>query len=135
MSSIADKLAKKMSGRLGKQVRLNLVYLNLGSSVTVSFLSGVVLGVLTMIITLVAWSVLSRTGAFVQLDTLVSGTTVSDKAINTNAFFGFSRAIGLSAILGLVTVVVVTVFGTVATVVYNLIVKFTGGLFVGFTDD
>lgn len=132
MSNVANRLAKKNPGRPGaaKQVRLKLVYLNLGSSVMVSLLIGLVLGVLAILTTLVAWAILTRTGAFDQLDSLISGVTGSGSG--AKSVFSFSRAIGLAVILGLINLIVVTVFGTVFTLVYNLLVKLTGGLFVGF---
>jgi hypothetical protein len=46
----------------------------------------------------------------------------------------FSQVFALSALLGLVNVVVTTIFGTVSAVLYNLVVRLTGGLFVGFTN-
>jgi hypothetical protein len=136
MSNVADKLAKKSprQPRPAKQVRLKLVYLNLGSTVLVSLLIGLVLGVLSIVIAIVAWAVFTQIGAFDQLDTFVAGAGAGS-GIDLKAFFSFSRVIGLSAALGLINVIGVTIFGTMCALVYNLIVKATGGLFVGFTNN
>ncbi|HWL01885.1 MAG TPA: DUF3566 domain-containing protein, partial [Microbacteriaceae bacterium] len=39
-----------------------------------------------------------------------------------------------SAVIGLVNTVIFTVLGAIAAVLYNMIVKITGGLLVGFTN-
>lgn len=134
MSNVADKLANKTPRRQAKQVRLKLVYLNLRSSMMVSVLIGLVLGVLAIIVTMLAWAILTGTGAVDQLDSLISGSTVSGGGISAKSFLSFSHVFGFAAILGLINVIVVTVLGMICALMYNLIVKMTGGLFLGFTN-
>ncbi|MFM9918396.1 DUF3566 domain-containing protein [Lacisediminihabitans sp. H27-G8] len=114
-----------------KQVRLHLVYLNVRTSILVSLLLGVVLGVFAILIGLVAWVILTRTGSLDQIASVIAGEGAN--GINVKTLFSFSHVFALSAVLGLVNVVVTTVFGTVSAVLYNLVVRLTGGLFVGFT--
>lgn len=133
LSSIAERLARKSSGLPGpvKQVRLHLVYLNVRTSILVSLLLGVVLGVFAILIGLVAWVILTRTGSLDQIASVIAGEGAN--GINVKSLFSFSHVFALSAVLGLVNVVVTTVFGTVSAMLYNLVVRLTGGLFVGFT--
>ncbi|MET4705145.1 DUF3566 domain-containing protein [Frigoribacterium sp. UYMn621] len=134
LSSIADRLAQKSSVRSGavKQVRLHLVYLNVSTSLLVSLLVGVVLGVFTVIIVLTAWVILTRTGSLDQIASVIAGGAAD--GITVKSVLSFSQVFALSALLGLVNVVVTTIFGTVSAVLYNLVVRLTGGLFVGFTN-
>jgi hypothetical protein len=136
VSNVAEKLAQKNPSRLApaKQVRLKLVYLNLWSSVKVSFLIGVSLGIFAIFITVVAWMFLSQTGAFDQLDSFISGVTTTGARGSVKSLLTFNWVLGFSVILGLLNVIVVTVIGVVVTLLYNLSVKFTDGLFIGFTD-
>ena len=48
--------------------------------------------------------------------------------------FSFGRVMSFAAVIGLVNTVIFTVLGAIAAVLYNMIVKITGGLLVGFTN-
>ncbi|HAM25229.1 MAG TPA: hypothetical protein DCP11_00590 [Microbacteriaceae bacterium] len=135
MSSVADKLRKKnpRQPKSTMQVRLKLVRINLWSSAKVSFLIGISLGVFVIVGTLVAWTILSRTGAFDQLDALISGVTPG-AGTSVKSLLSPGRVMGFAVIVALLNLVVITVAGTIATLLYNLSVKFTGGLFIGFVN-
>ncbi|WP_185200901.1 DUF3566 domain-containing protein [Glaciihabitans sp. INWT7] len=134
LSSIADRLAQKSSGRSGpvKQVRLHLVYLNVRTALLVSLLVGVVLAAFTILLGSVGWVVLTRTGSLDQLASVVAGEGTN--GINVKSLLSFNRVFELCALLGLANVVVTTIFGAVSAVLYNLVVRLTGGVFVGFTN-
>ncbi|SEH62554.1 MULTISPECIES: DUF3566 domain-containing protein [unclassified Leifsonia] len=135
-SSVAEKLAKKSSRRpaTAKQVRLKLVYVDFWSTVKLSFLAGICLAVIAIVGTFLIWTVLDRTGIFDQINSLfkdISGAGGSD----LRSILGLGQVMGFSLIVAILDIVVVTALGAVFALLYNLSVKITGGLLVGFTNN
>lgn len=135
-SSVAEKLAKKSSRRpaSSKQVRLKLVYIDFWSTVKLSFLAGICLAIIAIVGTFLIWTVLDRTGIFDQVNSLfkdISGAGGSD----LRSILGLGQVMGFSLIVAILDIVVVTALGAVFALLYNLSVKITGGLLVGFTNN
>lgn len=133
--SLAEKLAQKSSAApaSGKQVRLKFVHINAWSVAKISLLLGLSLGIVTTLGTLVLWLVLNQTGAFDQLDTLLAGmSSGSTTAIGVKTSLGLGPVLGFSIALGVVGAITGSALGTIMAVLYNLSVKLTGGLFIGF---
>lgn len=134
-TSVADKLARKTARRpASKQVRLKLVYIDFWSSVKLSFLAGLAFAIIGIVVTFLIWTVLAKTGIFTQIDSLFS--SISGSASNTiQTTFNLSTVMGFSIVVGILDVVVITALGAVFALLYNLAVKMTGGLLVGFTNN
>lgn len=133
-SSVAEKLARKSSrGPASKQVRLKLVYIDFWSSVKLSFLIGVCLGIIGIVGTFLIWTVLNQTGIFNQVNGLFKDVSGAGGA-NLQTILGLGQVMGFSIVVAILDVIVITVLGAVAALLYNLSVKITGGLLVGFTN-
>jgi hypothetical protein len=135
-SSVAEKLAKKSSRRpaSAKQVRLKLVYIDFWSAVKLSFLAGICLAIIAIVGTFLVWTVLDRTGIFDQVNSLfkdISGAGGSD----LKSILGLGQVMGFSLVVGILDIIVITALGAVFALLYNLSVKITGGLLVGFTNN
>ena len=135
-SSVAEKLAKKSSRRpvSAKQVRLKLVYIDFWSTVKLSFLAGICLAIIAVVGTFLIWTVLDRTGIFDQVNSLfkdISGAGGSD----LKSILGLGQVMGFSLVVGILDIIVITALGAVFALLYNLSVKITGGLLVGFTNN
>ena len=135
-SSVAEKLARKSTRRptSAKQVRLKLVYVDFWSTVKLSFLAGICLAIIAIVGTFLIWTVLDRTGIFDQVNSLfkdISGAGGSD----LRSILGLGQVMGFSLIVAILDIVVVTALGAVFALLYNLSVKITGGLLVGFTNN
>ena len=132
MSTVADKLAKKSSSKAStKQVRLRLVYVDFWSAVKLSFLAAVAVAIATVVSYLLVYAIVSTTGIISQVDEFF--TSFSDGGISITAFVGFPQVLAYSSVVAILNLVVITVMGAVVAGVYNLAVKVTGGLLVGFT--
>lgn len=134
-TSVADKLARKTARKpASKQVRLKLVYVDFWSAVKLSFLGGLALAIIGIVGTFLLWSVLNKTGIFTQIDNLF--TTISGaNAGSIESTFGLGTVMGFSIVVGILDVIVLTALGAVIALLYNLSVKITGGLLVGFTNN
>jgi hypothetical protein len=133
MSSVADRLAKKSNRKPpGKQVRLRLVYIDFWSAVKLSFLVAVCLAVVNIVASFLVFTVLSSTGIFEQVNSLVQD--VAGAGTDLRTFFSLGNVMGFAVIVSLLNLVVTTALGAVIAVLYNLSVKITGGILVGFTN-
>lgn len=134
MSTVADKLAKKAPHRTGaKQVRLRLVYVDFWSAVKLSFLAGVALAVVTIVATFLVYTVVQTTGLIAKMDEFFQSFT--DGSISLGEFLGLPQVMAFAAIVAILNLIVTTVMGAVVAGIYNLAVKITGGLLVGFTSN
>ena len=133
MSTVADKLAKKSSSKTSaKQVRLRLVYVDFGSAVKLSFLAAVALAIVTIVGAFLVFMVLQTTGMITRLDDLFKAF---DDNFTLSAYVGLSQVMSFAAIVAILNLIVFTVLGAVIAGIYNLMVKVTGGLLVGFTSN
>ncbi|MEJ1092712.1 DUF3566 domain-containing protein [Microbacterium istanbulense] len=131
MSTVADKLAKKSTRKTtGKQVRLRLVYVDFWSAVKLSFLGAVALAIVTMVSFFLIYLVLTATGILEQADSLLSSFSSGD--ISLLSIVGLPQVMAFAAVVSILNLIVFTVLGAVVAGIYNLAVKVTGGLLVGF---
>jgi hypothetical protein len=132
MSSVAEKLQRKDSRcTSSKQVRLKLVYIDFWSVVKLAFLVWVSLGIVLVVASLLIWVVLYSTGIFNSLDKALQDI-LSDPNFKIASSFGLPQVGLFSLVIAVLNVVVGTVLAAIASLLYNLSVRFTGGLLVGF---
>jgi hypothetical protein len=139
MSSVAEQLQRKSQKPVAtKQVRLKLVYVDFWSTVKLSFLVAVSLGIVLVVSTVLIYLVLQSTGVFDRLDTLLAdilsagdseaGFSIAENfSLLTVTFFAF--------IVAVLNIVVGTALGAITSILYNFSVRLTGGLLVGFTNN
>jgi hypothetical protein len=134
MSSVAEKLAKKSTRRTtSKQVRLKLVYIDFWSSVKLSFLVAVCLAVVTVVATFLTFTVLNQTGIFDKANALY--TDIAGASADLKSLLSLGNVMGFAFVVAILNTVVITALGAIFAVLYNLSVKMTGGLLVGFTNN
>lgn len=134
MSTVADKLARKSSHKTSaKQVRLRLVHVDFWSAVKLAFLAAIAIAVITVMTLVVIYLVVRSTSLIAQADEF--SASFSDGSILISQFVSLPQVLAFSAILAILNLVVVTVLGAVVAGIYNLAVKVTGRLLVGFTSN
>ena len=132
MSSVAEKLQRKdQRSTAAKQVRLKLVYLDFWSVVKLAFLIWICLGIVLVVATILIWVVLYSTGIFGKLDSAFQDI-LSDPTFTIASNFGLGQVGLFALVVAILNVVVGTVLAAIASLLYNLSVRFTGGLLVGF---
>ena len=131
-SSVADKLsARPQKASSVKQVRLKLVYVDFWSAVKLSFLISAAIGVVIVVAVLLIWTVLSSTGIFDSVSTLLQDVS-GQQSLTVSSVISFAQVMGFTLVIAALNVVVGTVLGAIACVLYNLSVRITGGILVGF---
>ena len=134
MSSVAEQLQRKSQKPTAtKQVRLKLVYVDFWSSVKLSFLVAVSLGIVLIVSTVLVYLVLQSTGVFGKLDDLLSDILTDDFSISKS--FSLLQVTFFAFIIAVLNTVVGTALGAITSILYNFSVRLTGGLLVGFTNN
>ena len=132
MTSVAEKLQRKEQRKVAtKQVRLKLVYIDFWSVVKLSFLVWLCAGIALIVLSVLVWVVLNSTGIFSRIDDTLQEILV-DPDFHVANTFGLIQVGGFSLVVALLNTVVGTVLGAIGAMLYNLSVRFTGGLLVGF---
>ena len=135
MSSVAEKLQRKEHrSSTSKQVRLKLVYIDFWSVVKFSFLIWLCLGVVLVVATALVWIVLNSTDVFAHLDSLLRDILGNDDFSVTDSF-GLGQVLLFAFVVAILNTVAGTILGALAALLYNLSVRFTGGLLVGFQNN
>jgi hypothetical protein len=135
MSSVAEKLQRKAKRPVGtRQVRLRLVYIDFWSMVKLSFLIALAGSIVIVVATALVWVILNQTGVFAQIDSLLKDVT-GQNSYSIMDQFSLGQVLGFSIVVGILNVVVGTVLGAIVSVLYNLSVRITGGVLVGFTNN
>ena len=133
--SIAEKLQSKTPRRGGssKQVRLRLVHIDFWSAMKVSAVLGLVIGIVQLVVTFVMWTLLQVVGLFGKIDEVLRDILAQpDFAITS--IISLPQVMMFTLLVAVLNFVVITVLGAVIAVLYNLSVRVTGGLQVGFAN-
>jgi hypothetical protein len=135
MTSVAEKLQSKAKRPVGtKQVRLKLVYIDFWSAVKLSFLISVALGIITVVATFLVYVILQRLGIFTTIDSLLQ-EVLGDTKFTLQDTLSIGQVMLFAVVVAVLNVIIGIVLGAIAAVLYNLSVRITGGLLVGFTNN
>lgn len=135
MSSVAERLQRRQQRAVPeRQVRLRLVYIDFWSAVKLSFLVWICLAVVLVVAAILVWVVLFSVGIFDSLDGLFQDI-LGDETFTIESSFGLGSVAVFALVVGLLNAVIGTVLGAIAAVLYNLSVRITGGLLVGFRNN
>ena len=133
--SIAEKLQSKAPRRSGssKQVRLRLVHIDFWSAMKVSAILGIVLGIVQVVVVFVMWTLLQVVGLFGKIDEVMRDI-LADPEFAITSMLSLPQVMMFTLLVAVLNFVVITVMGAVIAVLYNLSVRITGGLQVGFAN-
>lgn len=135
MSTVAEKLQRKSQRSTPtKQVRLKLVYIDFWSAVKLSFLIALCGAIVLVVATFFIWLVMQSIGIIADIDSVLTDI-IGDDAANISSVFSLGQVMLFAIIVGVLNVVGGTALGAIGALLYNLSVKFTGGLLVGFTNN
>ena len=135
MSSVAEKLQRKSQRAAAtKQVRLKLVYIDFWSAVKLSFLLMVTLGIIFVVVNLLVWVVLDTTHIFNNINGLLR-EILNQSDFDVTSVYSLPNVGVFSFVVAVLNVVVGTALGAITALLYNVSVRISGGLLVGFTNN
>ncbi len=132
MSNFISKVSKRNLTPI-KQVKLKLVHIDFWSATKAGFLVSLALGIATIVGFAFIWLVLSTTGLFGQLNSLINsaGSTTAD----VGSALSLPRVLSFAGTLAIVDVVLGIVLAGISSLIFNVIARITGGVRVGFTNE
>jgi len=83
--------------------------------------------------TFLTYTVLLQTEVLSKVDALYA--TVAAESGDLSAILSIGNVMGFAVVVAVLNMVVITALGAIYAVLYNLSVKITGGVLVGFTND
>ncbi|GAA4361057.1 hypothetical protein GCM10023166_02390 [Paeniglutamicibacter cryotolerans] len=119
-----------------RKARLLISKVDPWSVLKMAFLLSVALGIVTVVASVVLWSVLDLTGTFDRVNELLQqivGTTDSKFDLKTLASLG--QVASFATIIAVVNVVLLTALAMLSAVLYNISSTLVGGIGVTLTDD
>src|SRR6187551_3526169 len=106
MSSVAEQLQRKSQKPVAtKQVRLKLVYIDFWSTVKLSFLIAVSLGIVLIVATVLIYLVLQSTGVFEKLNSLLQ-EILGDEELNIEETVSLLQVTFFAFIIALLNTVI-----------------------------
>lgn len=119
-----------------RKARLLISKVDPWSVLKMAFLLSVALGIVTVVASVVLWSVLDLTGTFDRVNELLQqivGSTDSKFDLKTLASLG--QVASFTTIIAVVNVVLLTALAMLSAVLYNISSTLVGGIGVTLTDD
>lgn len=133
-NTVADKLARKTRKKApSKQVRLKLVYIDFWSAVKFSFLVSICFAIVSVVATLLIYTVLVSTGVLATVNDVFMDIVGGDTSLMN--IIGFSQILGFAIVIAILNIIVGTALGAIGALIYNLLVRVLGGFQMGFTSN
>ncbi|MBP6043593.1 MAG: DUF3566 domain-containing protein [Rhodoluna sp.] len=135
MSNFISKVAKRNVAPV-KQVKLKLVHIDFWSAVRNGFMVTLAMGLATMAGFFVVWLVISTTGLFGSLNSLLNSAAGGDaQQVDVAQTLSLPRVLSFAGTLAIVNIVGGTILSGVSALIFNVIARLSGGIRVGFTNE
>lgn len=118
-----------------RRVRLTVSRVDPFSVFKVSFLLSVAVGIATVVMVGVLWTVLAGMGVFDNLNELLRTLDREGSNFNLMDYIGFGKVLSLSVLIGVIDVILMTAIATLMAFLYNICASLVGGLQLTLTDD
>jgi hypothetical protein len=120
-----------------RRARLRAVRLDPWSVMKTAFLLSIAFGIMTMVAVFIIWNVLDAAGVYDSIS-----RTVNEVLANPNAepfdlmqFIGLERVLGITSLVCVVDVVLITALATLGAFLYNLSASLLGGVEVTLAEE
>ena len=124
--------------RRTRKARLRISRIDPWSVMKTTFLFAIAFAVIQFVAVWMLWSVISASGAFDAINSTLGDLLTSPGSTNTfrlQDYVNSSKVLGLTAVLGVVDVLLITALSTLGSFLYNLASTVLGGLEVTLAED
>lgn len=119
-----------------RHAHLYLTRLDPWSVMKNAFMLSIAIAIVMIVATLVLWLMLTASGTLSSLTNTVNDIAGSGaSSVDLAGLLSFSRVLGITTMIALMEVVLVSALATLFAYLYNLAVGLTGGLQVTLTED
>src|SRR5690625_19922 len=118
-----------------RKIRLSIARVDVWSTLKLSFLLSVAIGIGIIVASAVIWLMLDGMAVFTKIDDLLQSVAGDEAQIEILQYFEFNRVVSFATIIAVIDVIVITLFATLGAVIYNIVSALIGGLNVTLTDE
>ncbi|WP_194793294.1 DUF3566 domain-containing protein [Raineyella fluvialis] len=121
-----------------RRATLRLSHVDPWSVMKTSFVFSIAFGIAALILVLITWTVLSVSGVFDLINEQVGALLMSpgeSQTFRIQDYFGLSKTLGLTILLSVLNVVILTAMSTLMAFLYNVACRLIGGLEVTLAED
>lgn len=120
-----------------RRARLRTVRVDPWSVMKTAFLLSVAFGIMIVVAVAVIWNVLEAAGVYSSINTTVVEVLGSgaEGEFDLYNYVGFRRVLGVTALIGVIDVVLVTALATLGAFLYNLSASLLGGIELTLAED
>src|SRR3954452_18618945 len=129
--------AGKSAPRRSRRAQLRLVQIDAWSVMKTSFLLSIALGIVLVVAVSIIWSVLGASGVWDSINSIVQQAVGNStgKPFDIQQYVGTSRVLGLTMIVAVLDVILITAIATLGAFLYNLSAALLGGVEVTLAED
>ncbi|NHN56191.1 DUF3566 domain-containing protein [Calidifontibacter sp. DB0510] len=118
-----------------RRVRLTVSRVDPFSVFKIAFLLSVAIGIATVVMVAVLWTVLAGMGVFNNLNDVLRSLDRNGSTFNILDYIGFGRVVSLSVLIAVIDVILMTAIATLVAFLYNICSSLVGGLQLTLTDE
>ena len=120
-----------------RRVRLAISRVDPWSVMKLSFLLSVAVGIMIVVATVAAWTMIDNLGVFASVDQLIREVLGAESAekLNIMQYVTFDRFVSGATLIAVVDVVLLTALSTIGAFLYNITAALVGGLHLTLTDE
>jgi hypothetical protein len=142
--SVRDKAAARAARRTAasrprqtRRAKLRLTRVDPWSVTKVAFLLSIAFGVMCVVAVFLVFSIMSAAGVWDHVNESIQSVVSQDKssAFDIKDYVGMSRVMGLTMLISVIDVVLLTALATLGAFIYNLSAAMLGGIEVTLAED
>lgn len=118
-----------------RRIRLSIARVDVLSTLKLSFLLSVAIGIGIIVASAVIWLMLDGMAVFTKIDDLLQSIAGDEAQIEILQYLEFNKVISFATIIAVIDVIVITLIATLGAVIYNIVSALIGGLNVTLTDE
>lgn len=105
------------------------------SIIKLAFLLSIAAGIVFVVAVGVIWTVLDKMGVFVSINEEITKLFGSESQVKLIQFFARSKWMSAAILLGVINAIIMTALAAIGSMLYNLVVKLVGGVYVTLSDE
>ncbi len=128
--------ARKVEASTGpRKARVLVSRVDPWSALKIGFLLSIAAGIMTVVAMHILWNVLNSMGTFAMIQEWVSRLFTEESELNILQFVEYSKVMSATLLIAVVNVFLLTGLATISALLYNMISRVVGGVYVTLTDD
>lgn len=131
------RTASKRTAKRPRRAQLRVVQIDAWSVMKTAFLLSIAIGIVFVVAVAIIWSVLGAAGVWSSLNSILDQVLGSPggQPFDVEKYVGTSRVVGITTVLAVVDVFLITAIATLGAFLYNLSAALLGGIEVTLAED